>query len=122
MKDRRVCLKVKIKSLAAEAKIIRQEERKNKGDRGAHWRELLKRHRQGIVRNEQRHTLLAYGFIRGRAVEQIEDHCKSDPNWSKVWKMIEKYGVCRDWSNYEDPQEFSQRSAEQKLAFANWKK
>jgi hypothetical protein len=36
--------------------------------------------------------------------------------------MIEKYGVCRDWRNYEDPQEFSQRSAEQKLAFANWKK
>jgi hypothetical protein len=122
MRDQRVCLKIKIKSLAAEAKIIRQEERKNRGDRGAPKRQLLKDHRQGIVRNEQRHTLLAYGFIRGRALEQIEDQRKSDPDWGKVWKMIEKYGVCRDWRNYEDPQEFSQRSAEQKLAFANWKK
>lgn len=85
--DDRVYLKVKIKSLAAEAKIIRKEECKTKYN---YWG--LREHRKGVVRNEARHTLLAYGFIRGKAYKDIEATCHTEPDWDKVKKMVEKYG------------------------------
>lgn len=75
-----VYLKVKNKSLAAEAKIIRKEERKAKA-RGFHVdfehpnRKLLTgltEHRKTIVREEQRATLLAYAFARKRRCGEIE--------------------------------------------------
>lgn len=88
--DNRLFLKVKIKSLAAEARIIRNEERK---PRNADWREGLHNHRIEIVRRVARHTLLAYGFLRGLSREQIEPHTK-DPvrNWDAVAKMVNQYG------------------------------
>ena len=96
MEDGRTFLKVKIKSLAAEAKIIRKEEKKNtKIDEDLGYnrkRRELRDHRKGTVAYEARHTLLAYGFIRGRAYEQMEPTGSGDFNVDKVWKMIEKYG------------------------------
>lgn len=101
--DKRVCLKVKIKSLAEEAKIIRKEEKKA---RSWSYKKMLQDHRKGIVREEARHTHLAYGFIRGKSYAKIE-HCRFDnqPNWDKVTKMVNKY-CChidypQDWSNME---------------------
>lgn len=97
--DRREMLRVKLKSLAEEARIIRREERRTNGV----LRAELHMHRIGIVRYESRATHLAYGFIRGLAREQMEN------NWappergtfaevvevalmSKVDAMIKKYG------------------------------
>lgn len=86
--DTRVHLKVKIKSLAAEARIIRKEElRADDND----LRESLLDHRRGIVRREARHAQIAYGFLRGRPLKAIE---KTDKpiDWAKVRRMVEKYG------------------------------
>lgn len=80
-------LKIKIVSLAAEAQLIRKEERKwdarrpHKAARTnikrAHPKadEIffgLKEHRIGIVRNEARWAQLAYAFLRGKSYKQVE--------------------------------------------------
>lgn len=81
-------LKVKLKALAAEAKIIRHEERRTKGS----LRNELWQHRVGVVRNESRHTHIAYGIMRGRTLEQIEPHCKTPFDAKKVEAMFKRYG------------------------------
>ncbi len=91
--DERIYLKVKIKSLAAESKIIRLEEKRA---RRVSIRNGLADHRRGIVRHESRHTHLAYGFLRGKEYRQIEATAHEAPDWKKVRKMIQKYCVHRD--------------------------
>lgn len=99
-----VYLKMKIKSLAEEARLIRFEENYMR-DRARylrnHWRELteqgkslnslqtdawhqdrrqgLHEHRVHDVRDESRAALLAYGFLRGRPYAKIEAGCAEDP-------------------------------------------
>jgi hypothetical protein len=80
----RVYLKIKIKSLAEEARIIRLEERKS---RTQALRTGLIDHRKGIVRREARHSLLLYGFMRDWPYSALEDFTKDPPNWSKIQKM-----------------------------------
>ena len=66
--DRRELLRVKLKSLMAEARIIRQEEHRT-------WVPLyqeLRNHRVRHLRVEARATHLAYGLIRGLTREQME--------------------------------------------------
>lgn len=113
--DHRVYLKVKIKSLAAEAKIIRQEEKKNKDMRLG-----LAHHRKTVVRDEARHTLLAYAFIRGRAYTTVEHQDSKTPNWESVEKMIKKYGIVRDWEN-ENSAQFTLREKATLELFKEWK-
>lgn len=88
IKDRREMLRVKLKSLAAEAKIIRREEQRSWGS----FRDELRLHRVGTVRQAARETHLAYGFIRGRALEQMEAKAAVKPDWEAVRKMVKKYG------------------------------
>lgn len=90
--DERAYLKVKIKSLAAEAKIIRLEEKRAKL---GSIRDGLADHRRGIVRTEARHAQLAYGFLRGKEYKQIEAKAHEAPDWSRVRKMVQKYGIHR---------------------------
>jgi hypothetical protein len=87
-------LKVKVKSLAAEAAIIRLEECRSHGE----LRQQLRSHRQREVRSEQRATQLAYGYLRGKSRAMIEPGAKSEPDWVKVQRMCVKYG---DASNFE---------------------
>jgi hypothetical protein len=82
-------LKIKIKTLAAEAAIIRHAERRAPTPER---RSSLIEHRRGIVRNEQRHSLLAYGFLRGRPYSAMEKTCHQPPQWGKVKTMIERFG------------------------------
>lgn len=86
-------LKVKIKSLAAEAAIIRREERQalKAGRWGvAHQKteesealfgeyNQLHNHRTHAVRDAARVALLAYGFLRGRPYRAIENEPASAP-------------------------------------------
>jgi hypothetical protein len=90
MFDERTYLKIKIKSLAAESKIIRLEEKRAKR---TSIRDGLAEHRKGIVRIESRHTHLAYGFLRGKEYRDIEKTAHEAPNWDKVRSMIQKYGI-----------------------------
>ena len=85
-------LKVKIKSLAAEARIIRLEECRAKARNRKDLVVGLAGHRRGIVRTVSRSTHLAYRFLRGRPYRATERTCRTDPNWDAVQKMIEKYG------------------------------
>lgn len=82
-------LKIKVKHLAAEARIIRSEERKVTGwDR---WH--LQHHRKTVVRRAARDAQLAYGFARGRTYEQMEAKCDLPPDWKAVRKMLVKYAT-----------------------------
>jgi len=99
-------LKTKCCSLAEEAKIIRRLERSRikKGRRAAslgkteaanyHYSVLfgLRDHRTRDVRQESRHSNLAYGFIKGREYNEIEQSAFKQPNWKRVQTLVEKYG------------------------------
>lgn len=97
--DRREMLRVKLKSLAEEARIIRREELRAHGE----IREELYRHRIDTVRAEARATHLAYGFIRGLTLEQMEPvrnvgvpadlaELRDKALFAKVDVMVRKYG------------------------------
>mgnify|MGYP001615675756 CR=1 FL=1 len=124
-------LKVKIKSLAAEAKIIRHEELKYL--RTARWLGVraetppprlsnsatwlpprsvyagLYAHRIEIS-IEQRAALIAYGYIRGRPYRTIEyapyylkaPFCRPGPDWGRIRDLVWKYGPSPDPSVLRD--------------------
>jgi len=92
-------LKVKVKSLAEEARIIRREECRLKSrpvpKRPAGWEGTLSglhSHRTQNVREEARATHLAYGFLRGRSRSQIEGGALTEPSWDRVEAMVKRYG------------------------------
>lgn len=114
--DQRVYLKVKIKSLAEEARIIRKEEGRAK--KRLSIRHGLREHRIGIVRNEARHTNLAYGFLRGKTRQEIENGAKTEPNWAKVRAMVQKYGV--DYSSFSSYEEGKKHLADTLRRFDDW--
>lgn len=89
-----VFLKVKIKSLADEARIIKHEEQKRRGPRHGPGPERfwLHSHRVFGVRPEARCALIAYGFLRGRPYEVVENNAKTQPDWERVQKLVEKFG------------------------------
>lgn len=100
-------LKVKAKSLAEEARIIRKEEQKLKAKGpvyngpGSKFYNLQS-HRKGIVRHEARHTHVARAYLWGRPYSSVEKR----PNpylteWDifcgglkpeRIAAMVSKYG------------------------------
>lgn len=103
VKDKRRLLKIKLKSLATEAAIIRKEEDKTKHSKRPEVQELrqeMHQHRVWDLRMESRATGLAYSFIRGRKYRQIEPRSSltaTDAAWilimkPKIHAMITKYG------------------------------
>lgn len=44
------------------------------------------------ARSESRSAQIAYGYLRGRTYQQIEGATKSEPDWKRVQRLIEKYG------------------------------
>lgn len=149
MYDSRRLLKIKIKSLAAESQIIRREELglcagKGSGSRRHrrklreampavrqpsestvtnrnHLREELYLHRIGVVRRVARESLMAYGFIRGRSLAQVESKCNVPPNWTEVEKVVVKFGVRWD-TRRESGAEYDARKADEARRFTAWRK
>jgi len=81
---------VKIRSLAEEARIIRHEERKAGGTGPLY--EDLREHRVKDVRKEQRSTLIAYAFLRGRPYCSVERPASNNPpDWVRVRKIVQKF-------------------------------
>lgn len=66
--DRRELLRIKLKSLAAEARIIRQEERRTWGL----LRQEMEFHRRQFLRKIARETHIAYALIRGVPLDKVE--------------------------------------------------
>jgi hypothetical protein len=131
MKTNVKMLKVKIKSLAEEAQIIRLEEKRalarTPDGKPSKWTDPdlyqgLRLHRVGVVRSEQRHSLLAYAFLRGVPYRKVEpkvgrkDQPKwmSDPDWKKVGQMVERFGLT--WRATKQEKEA------QTAAFDEWRK
>lgn len=109
-------LKVKIKSLAEEAKIIRKEENKLKiikvevpvkdragnvirmrnrrklAERHLYTFNSMREHRVGVVRSEARNSLIAYAFIRNKPYAVVSPKDQRLVDYSKVWSMVRKYG------------------------------
>lgn len=109
-------LKIKIKSLAAEARMIRQEEQKVKRFyRNAktieHHREHtatfwgLRCHRKFDVRREARAAQLAYAYLRGIPLKTVEskvhDQCKQLSVLRRARDIAEKYGYGFDKEKFE---------------------
>jgi hypothetical protein len=109
-------LKIKIKSLAAEARIIRREEKRSSGE----LQRQLCEHRRRVVRRAARHNLLAYSFLRGRRYEQLE-RSPFGPDWTEVSKLVVRFGVCHD-GEVETVAQFEARRKQQGEAFAAWTK
>lgn len=110
-----VYLKIKIKSLADEARIIRKEEEKFKQRRALYWARgedaykqadkifwSLRDHRKSPVGTESRAALIAYGYLRGRTFQQLETPPKKKgkawtmPQWNRVIDLVCKYGTEKD--------------------------
>jgi len=89
-------LKIKLKSLAEEQRIIRKEELKLKGN-WAYKAERLIAHRKFRVRPIIRNTHIAYGLIKGHEYHEIEQKSYSSPNWDSVKTMVKKYGSTEDY-------------------------
>lgn len=69
--DQIFALKIKVKSLSAEAGFIRSAERKTR----SYGKYIsLHSHRVKNVRRASRYTLIAYGYVRGRTFEQCEQN------------------------------------------------
>jgi hypothetical protein len=86
--DRRELLRIKLLSLVAESKIIRRAEARTHGV----LRDEMARHRANVVRSVTRSTHLAYGFVRGRTLDQMEATSRTEPDWEAIKKMLVKYG------------------------------
>jgi hypothetical protein len=92
--DKRRLLKIKLKSLAAEARIIRKEELRTTGE----LREQMYLHRVKDLRKEARATHLAYGFIRGKERSAIENKMLPLNSFDltvlngRIQAMVAKYG------------------------------
>ena len=117
--DQSVYLKIKIKSLAAEARIIRKEEQKN-----TYFRIGLKDHRVGVVRIEARHSLLAYNFLRGVPYRKTEPVCRTPIDVGKVKAMVKKYGIQFEWVEgltYKQSQDlYSEIKEKEAKALESW--
>lgn len=115
-----VYLKIKIKSLAEEARIIRKEESHYKQKRRMYMEKQgfeekyktsdtifwsLRDHRRQPVGTESRVALLAYGYLRGRKYRQMETPPKKEGkcpnplhtfNLSRLVDLVVKYGPIKD--------------------------
>lgn len=100
---RPVELRVKAKSLAAEARIIKAEEAKAKriarkleaaGKAAERQRQTflsLQTHRKQDVRSEARSTHIARAFLSGLNYTQVEERRWDFPNWDRVESIVKKY-------------------------------
>lgn len=83
-------LKVKIKSLAEESKIIRKEEKKTTFA----TRNWLHEHRVLNVRQESRASFIAYAFLRNKPIKSVEKYPSQIPiiTLGRAEKLARKYG------------------------------
>ena len=102
--SRTVHLKIKLKTLAAEARIIRTEERRalaacrhhSPGEARARARlayASLKDHRLGTVAPVTRRNALAYGFLRGRTYAELEPRTRTPIDLRAVHKIAQRFGT-----------------------------
>lgn len=104
MRDRRIALKVKLKSLAEEARIIRREEQKAKSRGDYRLFFELQDHRRRVLRDEARHAHLAYTLVRYRVGHDVlPDIGCSSIEFLRLSAMCTRFGpVIMDGESRED--------------------
>ena len=108
-------LKIKISTFAAEAKIIRREERKWMGDHP--MRSSLHEHRVVGLRRSCRTSSLAYGFLRERLYSTMEAFAYTSPDWNGIEKEVVRFGCPWYGTEQEVKQRFSEWLSEAKEHF-----
>lgn len=113
--DKRVYLKIKLKSLLEEAKIIRKEQ--GRAQRSYKWCKVhedentadymfmridLERHRRYTVRPEARATLLAYGYLCSKPYEVIEQRSKKLIPFDRIESMVKRYGTAQQFYDFNE--------------------
>lgn len=112
-------LRVKIKSLSEEVRIIRHEMRKTKksykylkakakeageqpdtssqtdlrveADRFGWAHNSLVRHMADVVKTEYRSALLALAFLKGKPYSSVERFTRKRPDWGRIERLVKKY-------------------------------
>lgn len=85
-------IRVKIKSLAVEARIIRYEERRSLAREHTSLYRRLRDHRRDVVRPEARAAQLAYAFMREKPYSATEQPRKDNPPpYRRVAELVSKY-------------------------------
>jgi len=82
-------LRCNIKSLAAEARIIRGEENRC----GQAYRACLSSHRRGRLRDEARYAQLVLAFLRGRKYRMVENSAKTLPDVKRLVDKAKRYWI-----------------------------
>jgi len=138
MKTNLIKLKVKSKSLAEEARIIRKEERKalnrfnnvhaTKEPNRDYWEwttqeqqaynayASLHTHRTDDVRRESRATHLAIAFLKGRTYRSVERNSKDDYDKQRALLRAAKIAFKYIWNDHPSYQLFKQQHARQMQA------
>lgn len=80
-------LRINVKSLAAEARFIRKEEKRC----GPSYRSSLSFHRILNVRQEAMHAQLALAFLKGRQYRAVEQKAFSNPSAIRISKKLIKH-------------------------------
>lgn len=98
--NHRYFLKVKIKSLAEESRIIRLEEKKA---RTTKLLNELYEHRIKVVRRECRAALLAYAFLRAKPLCQVEPSERRDTDYvdRRAHKIVKKFGTQKAYDSFK---------------------
>ena len=115
----RAKFRVKINSLAEEARIIRREERRCKRQDydTQSMRGCLREHRVKNVREEQRATLLAYAMFRGVPYRAVEPASRKEFPAKDVLRILKSLG---DWqynrTTVEDVRGWQSAVSEKKAA------
>jgi hypothetical protein len=82
-------LRVNLKSLIAESRIIRLETRRC----GIQYKDRLHLHRVGKLRFELRHACLALCYLRGRKYKQAEPKSFTSPNVEAIQAKLKRHGI-----------------------------
>ena len=98
--DKRAYLRVKVKSLAVEARIIRADIRKYNRRYSARQHDADKAilggmmsHLRQDVSPEARASQIAAAYLRGKAYATVEPTAKKEPDWKRVTTNVKTFGT-----------------------------
>ena len=83
-------LRINVKSLAAEAKYIRQEIKKTNNQEA---KERLAEHKAYRLKPEARKAQLCLAFVKGMPYKMVEPKTKTDIEARELIKKLKKFGV-----------------------------
>jgi len=108
-------LRVKLKSLAEEARIIRIEELRANKARNFDLQNGLRGHRVATVRRATRETLLAYQFLRGVPYAKVEKPNSNPVDLLAVLRMVKRYGDLKSGTEEQALKEWMEPREEQEV-------